>query len=53
MIAGAFAAGGQVWPDLLRSRGGPEMGERGLRALAQVRRLFEEATAPYSHEAQG
>jgi AcrR family transcriptional regulator len=50
VIAGAFAAGGQVWPDLLRSRGGPEMGERGLRALAEVRRLFQEGTAPYRHE---
>ena len=50
VIAGAFAAGGQVWPDLLRGRGGPEMGERGLRALAEVRRLFQEATAPYTHE---
>jgi AcrR family transcriptional regulator len=50
VIAGAFAASGQVWPDLLRSRGGPEMGQRGLRALAEVRRLFQEATAPYRHE---
>jgi AcrR family transcriptional regulator len=50
VIAGAFAAGGQVWPDLLSSRGGPEMAKRGLRSLAEVRRLFEEATAPYGHE---
>lgn len=48
-IADAFAAGGQVWPDLLRS-GGKSLEERGRQALESVRQLFEEASGRYRRE---
>src|SRR5579875_474150 len=46
-IADAFAAGGQVWPDLLRSPAKSAMEERGWRALESVRHLFEQAAGRY------
>jgi AcrR family transcriptional regulator len=44
--AGAFAAAGPVWPDLLRSAG-KSLEERGREALESVRQLFEQASRPY------
>ena len=49
-IADAFAAGGQVWPDLLRSPAKSAMEERGWRALESVRHLFEQAAGRYRGE---
>ena len=49
-IADAFAAGGQVWPDLLRSPGKSAMEERGRQALESVRHLFEQAAGRYRGE---
>jgi AcrR family transcriptional regulator len=48
-IAGAFEAGGQVWPDLLRSTG-KSLEERGRQALESVRQLFEQASGQYRGE---
>jgi hypothetical protein len=48
-IADAFAAGGQVWPDLLRSAG-KSLEERGRQALESVRQLFEQASGRYRGE---
>jgi AcrR family transcriptional regulator len=49
-IGDAFAAGGQVWPDLLRSPGKSAMEERGRLALESVRQLFEQAARKYRGE---
>lgn len=48
-IADAFAAGGQVWPDLLRSAG-KSLEERGRQALESTRLLFEQASGRYRGE---
>ena len=49
-IADAFAAAGQVRPDLLRSPGESALEERGRQALESVCQLFERAAGRYRGE---
>lgn len=48
-IADGLGAGSGYFPELLTERKGP-LAERGVSALAETRRLFEQAAAPYVGE---